>query len=190
MWRHVPKGAHPLHVGKIFKYAHGRWNRRGQYGCLYTALTADGATAEYEKLLAVNGYTGPRDLVSIRVARLRPVLDLTSRWVWARVVTLTGLGPTRAFLTGDSAGTSLPGACQTDSSGNVIDKGNYCSTSNPPGPGGCQDSYWLAATFAASAVIINDGAGVPDCLGGGDGGAADSGTVVDSGAAPADAGTD
>jgi len=43
--------------------------------------------------------------------------------------------------------------------------GNYCSTTNSPG--GCNDSFWLAATFSASAVNINDGAGVAGCSGGG-----------------------
>jgi hypothetical protein len=49
--------------------------------------------------------------------------------------------------------------------GQIKDKGDYCSSSNPPGPGGCGDSYWLAAAFAASAAKI-----VPpnqtDCMGG------------------------
>jgi hypothetical protein len=43
--------------------------------------------------------------------------------------------------------------------------GDYCS--NPVGPGGCNDSVWLAATFAASAVTINSGAGTAVCSGGG-----------------------
>ncbi|WP_394830866.1 hypothetical protein LVJ94_30590 [Pendulispora rubella] len=44
---------------------------------------------------------------------------------------------------------------------NDAQKGDYCS--NPKGPGGCRDSFWLTATFAASAVTINDGAGVVEC---------------------------
>ncbi len=48
----------------------------------------------------------------------------------------------------------------------VIDfKGDYCSKDKQAGS--CQDSVWLAATFAASAVNIFDGAGVPGCSGAG-----------------------
>ena len=71
-----------------------------------------------------------------------------------------------------AAGTGFK-SCILDASGNPTEKGNYCSS--PAGPGGCQDSFWLAATFAASAVTINNGAGVADCSGG---------------AGPADASTD
>jgi hypothetical protein len=98
-----------------------------------------------------------------------------------------------ALLASDPSGQT----CQTDADGGVDltkDPGDYCS--NPPGPGGCKDSFWLAATFAASAVTINDGAGTPDCLGGEDAGApvdssapVDSGTPADAGA-PADSGGD
>jgi hypothetical protein len=52
--------------------------------------------------------------------------------------------------------------CARDSSGHITGKGDYCSTTHSPG--GCQDSFWLEATFAASAVKING-----DCAGG-DGG--------------------
>jgi hypothetical protein len=31
--------------------------------------------------------------------------------------------------------------------------------------GDCADSFWLAATFAASAAVITDGADVPECQG-------------------------
>jgi len=42
--------------------------------------------------------------------------------------------------------------CKRDGSGNVMPKGDYCSTTNSAG--GCADSFWLAATFAASAAKI------------------------------------
>ena len=48
--------------------------------------------------------------------------------------------------------------------GQIVAKGDFCSTSFKACD--CQDSFWLAATFAASAVTINDGASVPECGGG------------------------
>lgn len=62
--------------------------------------------------------------------------------------------------------------CKRDASKKIVAKGDFCSTTNTPG--GCQDSYWLTATFAAAAVKIHDGTGVATC----------------TGAAPVDAGTD
>ena len=47
----------------------------------------------------------------------------------------------------------------------VIDgQGDFCSTTKQPG--GCKDSFWLSATFAASAVKINDGSADVNCQGG------------------------
>ena len=99
VWRHVPRGANALHIGWILR-ATGRWNRRGVYGCVYTALTAGGAVAEYRRYAARVGSAsgaGARDLVSIRVNRLGPVLDLTHAATRARV------GVTASALTGDGA---------------------------------------------------------------------------------------
>jgi hypothetical protein len=53
--------------------------------------------------------------------------------------------------------------CLRTAGGQIQDKGDYCS--NPVGPGGCGDSYWLAAAFAASAAKIV-AANQPDCMGG------------------------
>jgi len=81
VWRHVPRGAHPLDFGWLLK-ASGRWNRRGIYGCVYTSLTQAGAVAELEKLRAAatpkSGTVtfAARDVVSIRIS-VEPVLDLT-----------------------------------------------------------------------------------------------------------------
>jgi hypothetical protein len=56
--------------------------------------------------------------------------------------------------------------------GTIKDKGDYCSS--PVGAGGCGDSYWLAAAFAASAAKIGDSSLDAQCAGGpapmGDGG--------------------
>jgi hypothetical protein len=95
VWRYLPAWGHPLDVGFLLLAA-GRWNRFGEYGCLYTALTREGAVAEYRKV--VSGHVGvaecedaKRDIVSLTV-RVTPVLDLTARLVrrqWA--VTLQAL---------------------------------------------------------------------------------------------------
>lgn len=48
--------------------------------------------------------------------------------------------------------------------GKINGEGDYCSTTNSAG--GCKDSFWLSATFAASAAKINDGSADPNCQGG------------------------
>lgn len=54
--------------------------------------------------------------------------------------------------------------CPRDGAGKITYQGDYCSTDDQPG--GCADSVWLAATFAASAAKIFDGAGeVEGCSG-------------------------
>lgn len=80
VWRYIPAWGHPLHVGFLLRAA-GRWNRYDEYGCLYTALSREGAIAEYRKVLGE--YVGlaasddeKRDVVSIHVS-VEPVLDLT-----------------------------------------------------------------------------------------------------------------
>ncbi|MGH7280300.1 MAG: hypothetical protein ACRELY_02165 [Polyangiaceae bacterium] len=73
------------------------------------------------------------------------------------------------------------GKCPRDGSGKLTVTGDYCSTSKQAGD--CADSDWLAATFAAAAVKVNDGASTPECQGGGgttDAGS-DSGEPADSG---------
>ncbi|HEY2514351.1 MAG TPA: hypothetical protein VGI39_25970 [Polyangiaceae bacterium] len=87
-----------------------------------------------------------------------------------------------AALTGSMDPNSPNKGCPRDASGKISAMGDYCSTTKAPG--GCLDSSWLAATFAASAVKINAGNTDPDCAGGtADGGS----TPTDSGSAPADA---
>jgi RES domain-containing protein len=81
--------------------ARGRWNREGEYGCLYTSLTRKGAIAEYHKELSrVVGVSPeedqPRDLVSIYV-RAQRVLDLTKAPVRTRFgVTLAAIQSDRS----------------------------------------------------------------------------------------------
>ncbi len=71
--------------------------------------------------------------------------------------------------------------CPKDANGKVMVTGDFCSTTNKPG--GCADSYWLSATFAASAAKISATPNQPACMGqviGGDGGAGDSGSPADA----------
>jgi hypothetical protein len=82
----------------------------------------------------------------------------------------------------------VPGSgdkCARDGSGKITGKGDYCSETDAPG--GCQDSYWMAGTFAASAVKTHDGTGVPECQGTG---TPDGGTDGAPGDAASDATTD
>ena len=53
--------------------------------------------------------------------------------------------------------------CKRDSSGKLPAFGDYCSLTKSAG--GCRDSVWFAATFAASAVKITGGASVKACTG-------------------------
>jgi hypothetical protein len=76
VWRHVPRGAHPLDFSHLIA-ASGRWNRAGLYGCLYTALTPEGAAAEYRKHNMRRGLRSDRDLVALSVV-VEHVLDIAS----------------------------------------------------------------------------------------------------------------
>lgn len=84
-----------------------------------------------------------------------------------------------AFLSGD------PLVCERDASGKIAFEGDFCSTDRAPG--GCKDSVWMAATFAASAAKIFDGAGEVDGCSGDSTGPADAG-AGDAGDAGDDAG--
>ena len=98
IWRHIPEGAHPLHIGFVLK-ARGRWNRAGEYGCLYASFTEEGAEAEYLKYLrqaniAPENATG-REITSL-IIEIEPVADLTdprSSPISIRAAYLTGDSP-------------------------------------------------------------------------------------------------
>lgn len=105
LWRHLPAGAEPLHLGWIQR-ARGRWNtQRPRLSCLYTAYTQEGALAEFAKLAAQRPAFArtPRDLVSIHVT-VSPVLDLLDAEIQRRY------GVTLADMTGD--GTRHLAACR------------------------------------------------------------------------------
>jgi hypothetical protein len=86
-----------------------------------------------------------------------------------------------AFLASDSGL-----VCARDGAGKIAFKGDYCSTDKTPGS--CQDSVWLAATFAASAAKIFDGQGVVEGCSGATTGPADAGPDADTdGGSDADA---
>lgn len=76
MWRHVPRGAHPLDFAALIS-AGGRWNRKGLYGCLYTALNPVAVAGEYRKHFVRRGLRRDRDLVCLAV-EIEYVLDLPS----------------------------------------------------------------------------------------------------------------
>jgi hypothetical protein len=75
--------------------------------------------------------------------------------------------------------------CGRDASGHITASGDFCSQTGTPG--GCADSSWLAATFAASAAIINDGSKDPACNGSGVI-ATDAGADASADASPSDGG--
>jgi hypothetical protein len=53
------------------------------------------------------------------------------------------------------------GKCPRDPKGKIDVQGDYCTGTRKACD--CRDSFWLAATFAASAVRIHDGSSVPEC---------------------------
>ncbi len=93
-------------------------------------------------------------------------------------VPLTVLPETLCVLltSASGGGKSDAGGCARDGQNNIIAKGDYCSTTGKAGD--CQDSFWLAATFAAAAVTINDGSSEPTCQGNGDAGTDASGDAT------------
>ncbi len=88
-----------------------------------------------------------------------------------------------AFLAADSGL-----VCARDAQGKITYKGDYCSTDKSPGS--CQDSVWLAATFAASAAKIFDGQGIVEGCSGAITSPADAGADAETDAGVTDAATD
>lgn len=73
-----------------------------------------------------------------------------------------------AQLTGDANGMKvdvgggvLIAHCSRDGQNKLTAKGDYCEATKAAG--GCQDSFWLAATFAASSAKIDDPGADPLC---------------------------
>jgi hypothetical protein len=75
--------------------------------------------------------------------------------------------------------------CARDAAGKIAYKGDFCSSDKTAGS--CQDSVWLAATFAASASKVFDGKGVVEGCSGATAGPADAGSDADVGDAASDA---
>lgn len=112
----------------------------------------------------------------------------------AETVNVQDLGKTLCVLLTQGASTTNGGKnCATDAQGNVTASGDFCSTTDSPATSSCKDSFWLAATFAAGAALINDGTSDPACngsmvtdagtpeAGGGDGGGGDAGPEAGGG---------
>jgi hypothetical protein len=108
-------------------------------------------------------------------------------------VFVADLGKTLCVLLTNGTSVDQNGHCQKDASGNITAQGDFCSMTGAPAAAGCADSYWLAATFAASAAKINDGSADPACNGmgntGGDGGA-EAGAEAGSDSGGGEAGVD
>ena len=88
-----------------------------------------------------------------------------------------------AFLAADSGL-----VCARDADGKIAYKGDYCSTDKTPGS--CQDSVWLAATFAASAAKIFDGKDIVEGCSGAITSPVDAGADAESDADVGDAAAD
>jgi hypothetical protein len=58
--------------------------------------------------------------------------------------------------------------CARDANNKIIGMGDFCSLTDAPATADCADSMWLSVAFAASAVTINDGTGVAECIGSAD----------------------
>lgn len=137
MWRHIPEGAHPLDFSKLIR-AGGRWNRKGRYGCLYTALTAEGAAAEYRKHFMRRNFRRPRDLCCLEV-KIEHVLDIPD---------LLAASSSQAALRGLPApvpGSPRPLALPTITPAQIV--GNAAATSSTAGAsrtGREPTATWLA----------------------------------------------
>jgi hypothetical protein len=112
------------------------------------ALTSDcqddpSSCAKWKTAGAIGGY------ITLEEADAVPVKDLNES-LCVLLTKATKQGP--------------EGKCPRDAAG-ALPKGDFCAATKSGG--GCQDSYWLAATFAASAVKIHDGGAVAECKSGG-----------------------
>jgi hypothetical protein len=157
----------------------GTWQASAFSGTLNIPVFADGQLTELVTLPLRNASIQSMQLSSPDnncVGTYSAVADCKR---WTPAATLSGFitledadrvpipqlsGSTLCVLLTDQ--TSL--TCPRDANGKIIATGNYCSTSNGPATSTCADSFWLASTFAASAVTIGDGAGVPLCQGAAD----------------------
>jgi RES domain-containing protein len=126
----IPAGGHPQDIGHIQEAA-GRWNRAGEYGCLYTSETVEGAVAEAGGRLTSTGISVrsavPRIAWELRV-ELDPVLDLGDPAIrkargielpgltlpppegWAYCQSLADLARSEGFTAIRSPAAALPGA--------------------------------------------------------------------------------
>jgi hypothetical protein len=83
----------------------------------------------------------------------------------ADTVNVVTLGKSLCVLLTNGTSTTNGGQnCATDAAGSIVAQGDFCSQTSAAG--GCADSSWMAATFAASAAKIDTTSTDPACNGG------------------------
>jgi hypothetical protein len=105
-------------------------------GCIASTPSGDNSCSRWHTAGAIGGYLRLADADNVTVTLLNESLCV--------------------LLTDDTNG-AVPAKCTAAG----LTDGDYCSTTQSPG--GCKDSVWFSAGFAASAVNINSGAGVTGC---------------------------
>ncbi len=132
-------------------------------------LPIRGATFGNVAISPDNNCIGTLDVQAFTSAACKDDPSTCSKWNTAGVVagyiTLQDADAVNISLLNESLCVLLTGTTKDPMTNkcqpSAFSMGDYCSTTMAPG--GCRDSSWLAATFAASAVVINAGSADPIC---------------------------